>query len=84
MQTRCIFPTRVSSFEHQRTDPWVNMDADLATLARRMHVCKSLKLPLRHGCVGSHTACTQKNVHANFYCGVCATLIYCYKITSVA
>ena len=24
------------------------------------------------------------NVYFNFYCGVCATLIFCYKIASVA
>ena len=26
----------------------------------------------------------RENVHANFHCRVCVTLIFCYKITSVA
>ena len=26
----------------------------------------------------------RENVHANFHCGVCATLIFCYKMASVA
>ena len=47
------------------------------TLARRMHVPKSpcLKLPLRHGCVCRHPACTQKKCA----CRACATLYFVIK-----
>ena len=55
------------------------------TLARKMHVPKSLVsypwgmdafVDMLHG--------RRENVHANFHCRACETLIFCYKIVIVA
>ena len=63
---------------------------DLATPARRMHVHKSLvsyssDMDAFIAILHAH----RENVHVNFHWGgggggVCATLIFCYKISSVA
>ena len=45
----------------------------------------SLKFPLRHGCVCSHTACTQNIMCMPlFSLGVSATSTFCYKIPRIA
>ena len=54
---------------------------NLATLARRMHMCKSL---MRHGAFIGILHAHRENVHTNFHCSVFVTLIFCYKITSIA
>ena len=58
---------------------------DLATLAREMHVRKSLISYNRYmdAFIGILYA-YKENVHVNFYFTVCATLMFCHKITSVA
>ena len=51
---------------------------DLATLARGRHVCKSFVSYPRDmdASIGILRAC-RENLHDKFYCGVCATLIFC-------
>ena len=48
----------------------------LATLARGMHVHKFFCFPWDMDAF-------IETVYVNFHCGVCATLIFCYKIASV-
>ena len=57
---------------------------DLATLTKRIHMRKSLKVPLRHICVYRNTACTQRIMYMTiFIAGSVQPLIFCYKIASV-
>ena len=54
------------------------------TLARRMHVPKSLvSYPCGMDAFVDILRARRKNVHANFHCRVCATSMLCYKIASV-
>ena len=57
---------------------------DLATLAREMHVRKSLvSYPQEMHAFMAILRASRDNVHVNFHWGVCATLKFCYKIASI-
>ena len=57
---------------------------DLATLAREMHVRKSLvNNPWEMDAFMSILRARRENVHVNFHCRACVTFKLCYKIASV-
>ena len=58
---------------------------DLATLARGMHMWKSLVGYPRDMDAFIGLLCARReHVNAYFHCRVCLTLIFCYKIANVA
>ena len=57
---------------------------DLTTLAREMHMRKSLvSYPREMDAFMAILRACRENVHVSFHCRVCATLKFCYKIARV-